>query len=86
MPIPFIKGIKKFRIKLFGVSMPVSVVVTEDGITLGIQGTKKKVALTWYELACACKTDTNVPSFMFGKPLAFLEHMARTAIANGGHE
>lgn len=83
MPYPELKGTKKFQVKLFGVSLPVGVTITEEGISLGIAGTKKKVFINWYMLAGHCETPQDVPSFLYGKPLSLLQNQAQACIANG---
>lgn len=62
------------RIKVSGVDEPVNVLVTSVGLNFSVAGCRKKTFTPWHAAAKAGVTETDVPSFVFGRPLEFLQH------------
>lgn len=63
-------------IRIHGVESIVIVALTTQGLTLRVKGSQKPVMASWTQVASACNTSGNVPSFLMGKPLEFLKHAA----------
>lgn len=63
-----------YRINVIGVDEPVNVLVTTTGLSFSVAGCHKKTFTAWHFAVNAGVTDTDVPSFVFNKPLEFLKH------------
>lgn len=70
-----LKPIKR-EIRIHGVESPINLELDENGISLSVKGSRKKVQANWVSIAKACYTETDVPSFLMGKPYELLQHFA----------
>ncbi len=61
------------QIVIHGVESAVIVGISTQGIRMHVKGSKKYVMASWTQVANACNTPGNVPSFLMGKPLEFLK-------------
>jgi hypothetical protein len=80
MPAPTTKGKIRRTIKLYSVPLPVLVTISEEGVDLRIQGSKKGVMASWHRIATYAVTPTDVPSFLFDRPLEFLKSQAEASL------
>ena len=64
------------EITIDAIDQPVSVDVTSSGLSFWIKGSRKKVWLPWSRAIEAGITGEDIPSFLMGKPLEFLQHQA----------
>lgn len=63
-------------VKVYGVPGPVIAGIEHKGITLRVKGGRADIYITWADLAKACKTPGNVPSYLEGRGLEYLQHVA----------
>lgn len=68
-----LKGTIKRTIRLHSVHSPVLVTLTDEGITMCMPKTKKKLTASWEVIARSMQTPIDVPSYIAGKPLEFLQ-------------
>lgn len=71
-----LKGTIKRAIHVHGVSAPINVSITQDGIDLAVAGMKSRISISWPSIVGHCQTPNKCPSFLFGKPLEFLKAQA----------
>jgi hypothetical protein len=69
------KQVKK-QIKVYGIEAPVFVILTRDGISFKIKGAKGGVHQAWPKIVNSCFTPDNVPSFLAGRPVMYLQYVA----------
>ena len=72
-------------IRVHGVESDVLLTLDEEGVSMQIPGTKMKSSLDWLGVAQRLRTPFNVPSYLAGKPVELLQHMAaKKAKKKGG--
>jgi hypothetical protein len=69
----------KRMVRVMGVKVPVCAEITSDGISLWVKGHRKRVQISWFNIARASNTPLNVPSYLAGKPVELLQHQAECA-------
>lgn len=74
----------KRQIRLWDVSTPVIVTMSQDGVDLQIPGTKTKITASWDAVARAATTPENVPSTLYRQPIKFLQHQAEKSLRRKG--
>ena len=67
----------KRKIKVYGVEQPVIITLSHQGISFRVKGAKLDVSMTWPDAVNACYTPENVPSYLEGRPLEFLQEQAK---------
>lgn len=67
-------------IRVHGIEQPVIVLLTAQGISFRVKGSKKAISQNWTQVVNACLTPGNVPSFLAGKPFEFLKHTAEKIV------
>jgi hypothetical protein len=65
------------EIALRDVEAPVIAVIHEGGITLRSKGARKKITISWYEIAMNAHTPEDIPSYLAGNPMALLRYQAK---------
>lgn len=76
MATKLIKSVER-EIKVPGIEWPVILTVSTNGLAFRVKGTKKATQVGWGVVIDASMTPENVPSFLYGKPFAFLQHQAQ---------
>lgn len=63
-------------IRVHGVEAPVVVKITPHELVLKVKGSRKEIWLSWTQAVSHATTGTDVPSYLFDKPLELLKHYA----------
>jgi hypothetical protein len=66
----------KREIKVYGIVLPVNVEIDGNGLAFRVAGTKKAVVISWHRVVTAAQTPGDVPSYLMGEPLKFLQRQA----------
>jgi hypothetical protein len=83
MPIELQEGQKLKRvIRVNGIVPPVIASITRDGITFKVAESKVGVSQTWTKLVAACNTPPNVPQFLAGQPIKYLQRVSSQIVKN----
>lgn len=62
------------EIRIPGVDAPVVLTLSEGVVSAHVKGSRHKVFCSFETLVGAMRTFSDVPSFLFGKPLELLKH------------
>jgi hypothetical protein len=74
--LPEAPKVLRRQVKVYGVEMPCILDMNTEGLTLAVKGSKKRLWLTWAEVARAMHTPDDVPAHFAGQPLEFLQYQA----------
>lgn len=71
------KGELKREIKLRGVEGPVTLYLTATGAQMAVPGSRKRISISWDEVAQRMHTPLDVPAFLHREPIKLLRHQAQ---------
>lgn len=72
-----LEGQIRREMHVHGVEQPVQLTIDpEEGISFNVKGSRKHVRLDWHRVVNACITDSDVPSYLMGRPFELLQHLA----------
>lgn len=71
-----INGTLRRCITLHGISQPVNILLTQNGVEMSVVGCRKRIHASWEHIAQNMFTSADVPSFLHGRAWKFLEHQA----------
>jgi hypothetical protein len=80
------KGSIKRTKRIYGVSSDVVITITDEGITMALPGSRKKLSSSWEQIARSLHTPNDVPSFLADKPIEFLKYYASKMVKKQGLE
>jgi hypothetical protein len=83
---PKFKGLIKRTLKVYGVSEPVVISLTDKGVEMAIAGKKQKIYGSWDHIARNLLTPLSVPSWLAHKPIEFLKWQANSVKEKGDPE
>jgi hypothetical protein len=60
------------EIRLREVEAPIIATMYEGGINLRVKGARKRITISWYEIALNAHTPDDIPSYLAGRPMDLL--------------
>ena len=69
------------EISMGGIDAPVLIALSGEGIEMRVAGTSNSIVASWKMVTECMVTPSGVPSFLRGKPLAFLQYQAKRLTA-----
>lgn len=70
------KSLKRL-VRVPGVDRPVCAEINAEGIQMWVHGARKRITITWGQVARSSYTPLDIPSYLAGDPIKLLAYQAK---------